>query len=394
MMIPVDPDVVAPDALRLARQLAPVIFAAREETERMRQVSPVLADILASAGLYQMYLPRSMGGPELLPLTVFEAIEETSKADGSVGWCLMNANIVALAAGWLAPEVGRRNFGVPPDVRGAGSLRPLGRAWPVDGGYRLKGQWNFASGLHNANWLFCPCLIMDGDAPRLSPAGTPVTRTMWLPIGAARFVDAWSVMGMRGTGSHDFVVDDVFVPEWQTISLADQSNESGHLYHSRLFFALVYLLFAANALGIARGAIDALVDMASKKATTLSTDLLRDRPLVQARVAQAEAIVNAARCYVLDSLAQLWTAVCANVPDPSREIAQLRLSIPHAIHESVRAIELVFHAAGTNAIYNANPLERQFRDIHVAVQHGAAFPVHFECAGQVLMGLRPSAPGW
>jgi alkylation response protein AidB-like acyl-CoA dehydrogenase len=387
-------DSAAYDMVAAARQLSPQIVASRQETERLRQIPPALADALARAGLYQMYLPRSMSGPELPPLTVFEAVEEASMADGSVGWCLMNANVIALAAGWLAPEVGRRNFGVPPDLRGAGSLRPQGRAWLVENGYRLKGRWNFASGVDNANWLFCPSLVMDGERPRLTPAGTPVTRTMWIPASAASSVDTWSVMGMRGTGSHDFIVDDVFVTEFQSICLTDPSSNPGPLYRPRFFFALAHLLFAANSLGIARSSINSLIEMASRKASTLSTDLLRDRPTVQARVAQAEAIVNAARCYVIDALSGLWTAICAHQADPSREIAQLRLAIPHAIHESVRAVDLVFHAAGTNAMYLGNPLEQQFRDVHVAALHFAAFPAHFEAAGKVLMGLRPSDPGW
>jgi len=325
---------------------------------------------------------------------VFEAIEEVSKADGSVGWCLMNANLIALAAGWLKPDVGRQMFGEPADVRAAGSLRPQGRAWAVAGGYRLKGRWNFASGIHNANWLFCPSVFMDGEVPHQTAAGTPATRTMWVPVSAATCVDTWSVIGMRGTGSHDFVIEDVFVPEERSISLADPSRDPNPLYCSRLFFAFGHLLFAANALGIARGSINALINMASKKASSLSTDLLRDRPLVQARVAQAEATVNAGRCYVTDALNRLWVAARAGVADLSHEIAQLRLAIPHAIHESVRATDLIFHVAGTNAIYTANALERQFRDIHVAAQHGAAFPIHYESAGKVLMGLRPAEPGW
>jgi alkylation response protein AidB-like acyl-CoA dehydrogenase len=385
---------VAPDVVATARRLTSQIVAAREETERLRQVPTALSNALATAGLYQMHLPHSMGGPELPPLTVFEAIEEISKADGSVGWCLMNANLLSIAAGGLAPEVGRRNFGAPPDIRAAGALRPMGRARTVEGGYRLKGHWDFASGLPNANWLYCPSLIMDGEASRLTPAGTPVVRVMWVPAAVARLIDNWSVMGMRGTGSHDFEIDDVFIPEHDTFSMTDQPAEPGPLYHPRFFITFAHLLFAANALGIARGAIDTLIDMASRKTTTTSTDLLRDRPLVQGRVAQAEAIASAARGYVIESLRQLWEAALANLSDPSREIGRLRLAIPHAIHESARAIDLVFHAAGTNAIFTANPLERQFRDIHVAVQHASAFPKNFESAGKVLMGLRPTDPGW
>jgi len=164
---------------------------------------------------------------------------------------------------------------------------------------------------------------------------------------------------------------------------------------ARAFFStLAHLLFAANALGVARGAIDALLDMASREALSLSPVLLRDRAPVQGQVAHAHAIVSAARCYVMEALAGFWTVVLANEIDPIEAMAEIRLAIPYAINESVRAVDLVFRAAGTNANYLANPLERQFRDIHAAAQHYAAFPIHYESAGKVLMGLRPTEVGW
>ena len=127
-----------------------------------------------SISLYRLYLPRAIGGLELPPAAAFEVIEVLSRAHGSVGWCLMNANAISLGAGWLAPEVGRRMFGQPPNIRAAGSLRPQGRARPVEGNYQLSGKWNFASGALNVNWLFCPALIMDGDKPRVTSTGSPV----------------------------------------------------------------------------------------------------------------------------------------------------------------------------------------------------------------------------
>ena len=383
-----------PDAVAAVQRLMPHIIAAREETERLRHVPAPLADALASLGLYQLFLPRSLGGAETPPLIVFEAIEEISRADGSIGWCALNSNVVSLAGGWLAPEVGRQLFGVPADLRGAGSFRPLGRARPTDGGYIVNGRWNFASGVHNANMLYCSCIVMEGEKPKLTPAGTPVMRTAWIPFDAATIVDTWSVIGMRGSGSDDFVIEDHFVPDAHTHSLAEPACDSGPLYRQRPFFTLVFSLFAANALGIARGAIDALTEMATREATTSSTAVLRDRPLVQGRLAQAEAIVGGARCFLMDSLARLWSATVGNESDLGMEIARARLAIPHAILESVRAVDLVFHAAGTNAIYLANPLERHFRDIHVCAQHNAAFPIQFESAGKVLLGLRPTEPGW
>lgn len=377
-----------------ARYLAPQVVAAREEAEQMRQTPPDLARALTEAGLYQMFLPRSVGGMEVSPLTAFEAVEELSKADGSVGWCAMIASDVAMITGWLPTETLQKMVGSPPDFRAAGSLRPQGKAWPVDGGYRVKGEWNFASGIMNANWLYCPIIIMDGEKPQMTPAGTPKVRAMWLPIEDATIIDTWSTIGMRGTGSQDFTVDDVFVPADRTCFIAEPPVEKGPLYNQRLFLVTLWTTTAGNALGIARGAIDTFVDIALRDASTQSTALLRDRPFVQSRVGTANAILNAARAYVVHAVDAAWRAVCDGEPDPSRKIADARLAITHAIHEAVRAVDIIFHAAGTNAIYTRNPLERHFRDIHVAVQHNSAFPVHYETAGKVLMGLKPTDPGW
>jgi len=378
----------------LVRQLGPQIRAVRVEAEKLRQTPPALADALAEAGLYQMYLPRSVGGPEMSPLTAFHAIEELSRADGSVGWSAMIASVLSFFVGWLAPGVARDMCGDPADLRMAGSLRPQGGAWPVDGGYLVKGQWNFASGIRNANWLHCTCMVMDGDKPELTAAGTPRVRVMWVPAAAATILDTWSVIGMRGTGSQDFIVDDLIVPKERTHFAGDPPIEKGPLYQPRGLFMNLFATVAANSLGIARAAIDDFIQIAKQEGSTQSPTLLRDRSFVQSRVAEAEAMLNASRAYLIDALGRAWATQCAPVTDPTNEIVQARLATTHAMHEAVRVVELVFRAAGTNAIYTRNPLERHFRDIHVAIQHNAGFPVHYESAGKVLMGLRPSEPGW
>ena len=155
-----------------------------------------------------------------------------------------------------------------------------------------------------------------------------------------------------------------------------------------------WTLTVANALGIARGAIDDLITIAATEASTLNTQLLRDRAMVQARVGEADAIVSAARAYVFDAVGRLWDELSAGKPPSDHAVAQARLAIVHGMHESARAVDKVFHAAATNAIYTSLPLEAAFRDIHVAVQHGAGLPGYFESAGKVLMGLRPTDPGW
>ena len=217
------------DPVAAARQLAPRIIAARDEIERTRRTPPDLVKDIAAAGLYQMFLPRSVGGMEASPLTAFEAIEVLSAADGSVGWSAMIATDVSLITGWLETGVVREMGGNPPDLRVAGSLRPQGHARLADGGYRVKGHWNFASGIGHANWIYAPCLVMDGEKPVMTPAGTPRVWAMWLPLEQAKVVDNWSTLGMRGTGSHDFIVEDVFVPAKYTCFLGDPPIEQGPL---------------------------------------------------------------------------------------------------------------------------------------------------------------------
>lgn len=382
------------DVVAAAINMAPHIHAVRDELEAIRHVPQPLAEALAAGGLLQLYLPRALGGLESPPLTAFRAIEELSKLDGSVGWCAMIATAGSLVAGWLRTDVGREVCGQPPDLRLAGSLRPQGQAQPVDGGYCIQGHWDFASGINHANWLFAPCIMMNGEHPRQTPAGMPEARMMLVPASVATIEDTWSVVGMCGTGSNDFILNDVFVPETHTISLAEPAQETGPLYHPRLFLVSLWTATVGNALGMARGAVDACIALATSTSSTMSPTLLRDRPLVQTRVAEAEAIVNAARAYVFDAVGTAWEAICSGASEPSREVAQARLAITHGMHEAVRAVDLVFHAAGTNAVYRKHPLERYFRDIHVAVQHGAGLPAHIESAGKVLLGLRPSDIGW
>ena len=376
-----------PAIVAAAMRLAPLVRAARADAEQMRQTPPGLAAEMTKAGIYQMYLPASAGGPETPPLVAFRVVEELSRIDGSVGWCAMIATALSLNVGRLPTDVALELAGTPADYRGAGSARPGGKAWPVEGGYRVKGRWNFASGIQNANWLYATCVMADTGEK-------PVLRAVWVPRSDVTIVDTWQTMGMRGTGSQDFTIDDVFVPERRSRLSDAPPVETGPLFNPRAWYVTLWTPSAANALGIARGAIDSLTEIAATEASTMSTNLLRDRPRVQERLAEAEAIVNAARAYVFDAVGRLWGTLSAGQEPTDQQIAQGRLSLVHAMHESVRAVDKVFHAAGTNAIYNRLPLERAFRDAHVAVQHASALPGYFESAGKVLLGLTPTDPGW
>ena len=219
---------------------------------------------------------------------------------------------------------------------------------------------------------------------------------MLITVKDATIEDTWFTVGMRGTGSNDFVIEDLFVPDEQSFSIFEPTQEKGpHYVHGmRSFFVLTYALLVANSLGIARGAMDTFLKLASSAGTSASPIPPRERLAVQKTVGEAEAMISGARAYVLDTLGSVWQAYCDGKPDPSYEIAQSRLAVTHGMWQSVKAVDMLFHAAGTNAVHRRNQLERYFRDIHVAVQHFAGAPSNYESGGQIMLGLRTSDIGW
>jgi len=216
---------------------------------------------------------------------------------------------------------------------------------------------------------------------------------MLVPVESLRIEETWDVVGLRGTGSHDVFVEDAFIPVAQGLRLAGASQHESPLYDPRVVTTWIWVANAANSLGIAQGALDALTDLASKNASTMSSVLLRDRTPVQETVGKATAIVRAAHTYLYDATATCWDGAQRGA-DIAPDEAHLRLAIAHAIHESVRAVDLCFAAAGSNAVYTKNRVERAFRDIHVAAQHVASAPAQLAAGGRVLLGVEHSTGGW
>ena len=381
-----------------AQALRPQIATARDEIENSGQLPPALVSAMDDAGLFRSYMPRSLGGHELDPISAFRVVEQVSMADGSAGWCCFIAGSLGLFTGWLQTSVARELFGTPPTLRGAGSFRPLGTARITDDGYMVTGQWDFASGCLHANWLALNCVVADENGPRHNVGGPldglPELRMMTVPIEQARVVDNWNVVGLRGSGSNDVAVTDVFVPDNRTFALTDQPFETAPLCTFRSAMAVTFTPLAGNMLGMARGAMDAFMELAGAKATTMNMNLLRDRPTVQETVGRAEAIISGARAYVLDAAGTMWDAVQSGKEDVGDELLQTRLAVTHAVHESVRAIDMLYHASGTNAVRSSNLLERYFRDVHAAMMHAGGLIVNFEQGGRVALGLPPGAPGW
>ena len=381
-----------------ARALRPQIVAAREEMDQHRRLPPSLVEAMDEAGLFRTYMPSSLGGPELDPISAFRIVEELAMTDGSVGWCAFIAGSLSLFTGWLATPVALELFGTPPTLRGAGSFRPLGTARIADGGYVVTGQWDFASGCLHSNWLALNCVVADDSGPRLNVGGpldgTPQLRMMTVCTEDARVVDNWAVIGLHGTGSNDVAVTELFVPDNRTFALTDQPFDAAPLCQFRSAMAVTFTPLAGHTLGMARGAMNAFQELACSSGTTMNMALLRDRPQVQEVVGRAEAIISGARAYVLDSAGAMWEAMQTGDEGLGDRVLQTRLAITHAVHESERAIDMLYHASGTNALRSSHLLERYFRDVNAAMMHAGGLVANFEQGGRVSLGLAPGAPGW
>ena len=288
-------------------------------------------------------------------------------------------------------------FGTPPTLRGAGSFRPLGTARITDGGYIATGQWDFASGCLHSNWLALNCVVADDNGPRTNVGGPldglPELRMMSVPVEDVRVIDNWSVIGLHGTGSNDVAVSDLFVPENRTFALTDQPRDTAPLCKFRSAMAVTFTPLAGHTLGLARGAMNAFQELAGASATTMNMSLLRDRPPVQEVVGRTEAIISGARAYVLDAAGTMWEAKQSGKEDLGPEVMQTRLAVTHAVHESERAIDMLYHASGTNAVRSSNLLERYFRDVNASMMHAGGLLANFEQGGRVALGLRPAPRG-
>jgi len=378
------------EIIQRARELGREIEAAADEIERRRELPEAIVAVLIERGLFHLLLPRTLGGAELRPAVYVEVIEEIAKHDASTAWCLGQACGCTMTAAYLDPEVAREVFGGKRGIVAWGPPGPA-EARAVPGGYRLTGTWSFASGSHHASWLgaHVPILGTDGT-PQRRPDGGPVTRTLLFPKASAQFADIWHVIGLRGTGSDSYTVTDLFVPEEYTVlrEAAARPRQPGLLY--AFSSSNIYASgFAGVALGIARSALDAFVELARDKIPRGAKSTLRDNNVIQAQVAQSQARLSAARAFLLGSLDDIWHEAAASGRLTIDDNTTIRLASTWAIHQAREVVDTVYHAAGASAIFESNPFERRFRDIHTVVQQYQGRQAHFETVGQVLLGLEP-----
>ncbi|HEY7362915.1 MAG TPA: acyl-CoA dehydrogenase family protein [Methylomirabilota bacterium] len=379
--------------LDIARALAPRIRARAVEIEAARQLPHDLVMEIANARLFKVALSEAEGGLGADILTTLRVIEEVARADGSTGWCLaMGINTFRQSA-QFEPAVRRKLFHSDPVGVSAGSANPRGRAVAVPGGYRVTGHWLFASGCMHSSLLHGACKVFDGDTPRRRPNGDQEVRIAYFsPKSLGRIVDTWNVSGMRGTGSHDIVVDDAFVPEEHTFSALDTRARVTGPMNRMHGFDLAGCGFCCVGLGVARAALDAFVELAQSKIPRSAPGLLRDRVMVQAQVGEAEALLRSGRALLFDVVEEMWNTVLARDLVTESQRSDLRMAMTHAAQNAARATHMVCVAAGTTSIFESSPLERYARDAEVVTRHNQLQFVNYEAVGRTLLGLESNSP--
>ena len=381
---------VAGNLIKAAREFVPGIVASRDQMDLECQIPHDLAMAMANKGLFGLYVPKELGGPETDPVTAFHVVEEIAQADGSAGWCIFNGAAVSSAVARLSPKAVREIFGDPPVVLGSGSARAGGTARLADGGYMVSGRWNFLSGIDHSIAIFVACRVVDDNGPVLNSDGSQVMRTVVVRVDQGKVLNTWTTMGMRGTASHDAEYHEVFVPHEHSYTRGDPAHYEGALYtppQSAIVFG--WTLSAANTLGMARGAMNTFVDLATDSGSTDSPTLLRDRQHIKIVVGECEAMIDSARHYLLDNVTSMWEEQVNDGPDLAEKAMRTRLAITHAIRQSIAVADKLFSAAGTNSIHRSVGLERYFRDLHVHGQHISGLPLNFEYGGAMLMGGAP-----
>ncbi|MEZ4409922.1 MAG: acyl-CoA dehydrogenase family protein [Polyangiales bacterium] len=364
-------------------EVAATLGARSAEIERARRLPDDVVRDLARAGAFRMLVPRAVGGAEVRPTTLVEVIERVARADGAAGWSVMVGATSGLMAAFIDEGAAREVY-ADPECVACGVFAPMGEAAPVEGGHVVTGRWPFASGSPWARWR------MGGAVVRVE-GGAPEVRHFLFEASQTEVVDTWDVSGLRGTASHDVVAREAFVPASRSASLLTARPRHDGALYAFPFFGLLALGVSAVALGVARASLDAFRALAVEKKPGGGKRSLAERELVQVDVARAEAATRAARALVMESIADAEREARSTGAVRTETRALLRLAATHATESSARAVDAVYTAAGGSAIYAASPLQRHFRDVHVATQHAMVNASTLALAGRVLLGLPTDA---
>lgn len=367
---------------QVARALAlrPMIEQEAAEIDRRRELTPEIVTALKEGGFWRMLQPKFLGGMELKPSVFSRVTEAIASADASTGWVVCQGNGCSMTAAYLDRPIAEEIFG---SINGILAWGPPGspfEAQPVEGGYRITGQWMFASGSQNASWL--------GGHVRV--AGTKQIRTLLWPKSSAKMTDIWHTVGLRGTASNQYAVNDLFVPAAYTL-LRDQPSdrrEDGPLY--RFTSGQLYSCgFAGVGLGIARGVLDAFLALPANKVSRGASKPMRENNVVQSLLAQSEARWHSARAFLHTTADEIYDHIVQHGEMTEQQAGMLRLASTWAIQQSREVVHTMYNMAGSIAIFENQPFERRLRDMNSVSQQSQGRLIHFESVGQIMFGMPP-----
>ncbi len=389
-------DIDAQPVVQAALALRPALRSYCQEIEREQRFPPALVEQLHAAGFYRMVIPRSLGGLEVDPLTYLRVVELLAEGAGSVGWNLANNSIAQLVTLGLPEEGVDELYGHGGDTVIAGTaVQGGGQAVPVAGGYRVSGRWQFGSGCQQAAWMLGSFQILDDGQARRSPDGKPLYWRGVFPRAEAEIVPgSWDVAGLRGTGSFDWTVGDIFLPERRTmvhagIPLDNQWERWPGVTYQLPTQCWVGPHHSAVITGIARAGIDALIDLAGGKTPRGRTGLLCDNPQVQDAVGRADAILNAGRAYRTAMITELWNTVASGHDTSLEQRARCRLASTYAAESARDAMDLVYRHGGSTSFKRESRLAECWRDLHVVGQTVTIAPEWYPIGGRVYLGTDP-----
>jgi alkylation response protein AidB-like acyl-CoA dehydrogenase len=385
--------------LERARSLAPLVAEYRDTMEAERHMPAPLADAMRERGLFCFWLPRSLGGPELPIETEVLLMEELGRQDGSVGWNSMISTNHSILWAHVAQEVaagmtsGGRNV-IAGTIGGGGTREAPGGgvAIAVDGGYRITGQWAFASGCHHADWMVANGRISENGELRKTPEGNVGLFSFLLQPSEVTLLDTWHTTGMRGTGSHHFEASDIFVPEERVFSTSRPKNYQASVIYSTSRATPWSASIAGVALGIARDAIDSFVEIAKTKTVRAQGTGLMERDSVYRAVGEAEGRLRSARLFLLDTARQVDECIARGEDIPDDLGALMRCASSTASLSATTAVDAMYTAAGSGGIYQTSRLDRCFRDIHTLITHTVGGISGLTIAGRYYLGLGLANP--
>jgi len=372
--------------LEAVKEIGPAIAARSDEIEQGRGLPAEVVDLIKPTGAFRLYVPDDLDGPGVTAWESLEVIEELAFHDGAAGWCAMISSTTSLMASTLPDPFAEEIFGGRDAIAG-GFAMPAAHATPVDGGLRVTGRWAWGSGTRHCTWVGGGCLVVDENGKPTPRHDGLMMPFVYMKPTDIEFIDNWHVSGLCGTGSGDFQVTDVFVPEGRWVQIGIDAPVRDNNLSRFSFFGLFACAVAASAMGIGRRAITELVELAGSKKPQGSSKTLGERTSVQADVAMAEAKLGAAWAFMNTVVTSSWETAEAGRPATLEQNRQLRLAATHAAQTAAEVAELMYKAGGGAAVYKTSPLQRTFRDAFVAIQHVMVAGRTFETYGRIRLGL-------